>query len=136
MMKSIMLMVVILISTALLNCHPAFTADPSGQWKVTSVRVCRTPSGTISPTVEVVGNFPVYSFFIPRPIWTVNGTVVDAKPVYDRGRLVSFQLINAAGFLNSGSKNNVKFSLPDQNSSKVFHYDQNKASAGGCYEFF
>ncbi len=80
MMKSIMLMVVILVSTAFLNCHPAFPADPSGQWKVTSVKVCRASSGAINSTVEVVGYFPVYSFFIPRPIWTVNGTVVDAQP--------------------------------------------------------
>lgn len=137
-MKSLLLMVVIFISTATLSSNLALSADTasSGQWKVTSVKICRNPGGTINPTVEVVGTFPVYSFFIPRPIWTVNGTVVDAQPIYDRGRLVAFQLIGAAGFLNTGSKNNIKFSLPDQNSSKVFYYDQNKATAGNCYEFF
>ncbi|MBI5249793.1 MAG: hypothetical protein HY912_09875 [Desulfomonile tiedjei] len=136
MMKSVTFLLVILISSAILNCHLVFAADSSGQWKITSVKVCRNPSGTINSSVEVVGSFPVYSFFVPRPVWTVNGTVVDTQPVYDRGRLVAFQLINAAGLLNSGSKNTVKFSLPDQSSSKVFHYDQNKASAGSCYEFF
>jgi len=135
-MKSIPLMVVILVSTALLICHPAFSADVPNQWKVTSIKICRNPSGNLNPTIEVIGHFPVYTFFIPRPIWTVNGTVVDAQPVYDRGRLVAFQLLNSANLLISGSKNNVKFSLPDQNSSKVFFYDQNKASAGSCYEFF
>jgi hypothetical protein len=136
MMKSIMLMVVTLISAALLYCQPADAADPSGPWKVTSVRVCRNPSGSINSFVEVIGHFPVYSFFIPRPVWTVNGSVVDAQPIYDRGRLVSFHLVNASGLLNSGSKNTIKFSLPDQNNSKVFYYDQSKATAGSCYEFF
>lgn len=138
MQKSALFMVVILLSTALMHCPPVLPADPAGtgQWKITSVRVCRNASGSINPTLEVIGNFPVYSFFIPRPIWTVNGTVVDAQPVYDRGRLVAFQLLNASPYLNSGAKNNVKFSLPDQNNSKVFHYDQNRAGAGDCYEFF
>jgi hypothetical protein len=111
-------------------------ATGTGQWKITSVRVCRSSGGTITPTVQVIGQFPVYTFFIPRPVWTVNGTVVDAQPVYERGRLVAFQLLSSAASLNSGTRNNVKFSLPDQNNSKVFYYDQNKIPTGDCYEFF
>jgi hypothetical protein len=88
------------------------------------------------PDIEVIGNYPVYSFFIPRPVWTVNGNVADAKPVYQQGRLVAFQLLGAASLLKSGTKNNVKFSLPDQNGSRTFQYDQTRPAAGECWEFF
>jgi hypothetical protein len=114
----------------------AIAAEVSGQWKITSVRLCRSSSGTLSPVIEANGLYPVYTFFIPRPVWTVNGTVVDAQPYYDKGRLIAFKLLNAAQYLKSGSKNTVKFSLPDQNGSKVFQYDQSKPAPGECYELF
>jgi hypothetical protein len=78
----------------------------------------------------------VYSFFIPRPVWTINGTVVDSQAVYERGRLIAFELFNAAAYLKSGAKNTVKFSLPDQNASKIFLYDDTRPAPGECYEFF
>ena len=108
----------------------------STQWKITTVKVCRATSGILIPMVEAVGNYPVYSFFIPRPVWTVNGSVVDAQPVYQHGRLILFQLFNAGQYLKSGAKNTVKFSLPDQASSKVFFLDQATPAPGDCYEFF
>jgi hypothetical protein len=108
----------------------------STQWKISTVKVCRSTGGVIIPTIEVIGNYPVYSFFIPRPVWTVNGTVVDAQPVYQHGRLILFQLFNAGTYLKSGAKNTVKFSLPDQTSSKVFFLDQSTPALGDCYEFF
>jgi hypothetical protein len=78
----------------------------------------------------------VYTFFIPRPVWTVNGSLVDATPIYQQGRLIAFRLINAAVHLKSGTKNTVKFALPDQNASRSFFYDQSAIPAGECYEFF
>jgi hypothetical protein len=114
----------------------AETSSSSGQWKITSVKVCRGQSGALAPDIDVIGAYPVYSFFIPRPVWTVNGSVADAKPVYQQGRLVSFQLLGAASFLKSGTKNNVKFSLPDQNGSRTFQYDDTRPIAGECWEFF
>jgi len=114
----------------------AEVSSSSGQWKITSVKVCRATSGALASDIEVIGNYPVYTFFIPRPVWTVNGSVVDAKPIYQQGRLVAFQLLGAATLLKSGTKNNVKFSLPDQNGSRTFQYDQNRPAAGECWEFF
>jgi len=114
---------------------PESTTIPN-QWKITSIRVCRDYRGNISAQFEAIGTYPVYSFFIPRPVWTVNGTVVEAQPIYDRGRLVSFNLLGASSLLKSGSKNTVKFSLPDQNAAKVFRYDQNRIPRNECYEFF
>ena len=111
-------------------------APSANQWKITSIRVCRDYRGSISSHFEAIGTYPVYSFFIPRPVWTVNGTVVEAQPIYERGRLVSFNLLGASSLLKSGSKNTVKFSLPDQNAAKVFRYDQNRIPRGECYEFF
>ncbi|MGO9117646.1 MAG: hypothetical protein ACLQPD_08550 [Desulfomonilaceae bacterium] len=108
----------------------------STQWKINTVKVCRSTGGVVIPTIEVTGNYPVYSFFIPRPVWTVNGTVVDAQPIYQHGRLILFQLFNAGAYLKSGAKNTVKFSLPDQTSSKVFFLDQSTPTPGDCYEFF
>ncbi|MBI4963592.1 MAG: hypothetical protein HY913_09975 [Desulfomonile tiedjei] len=116
-----------------------YTADvssSSAQWKITSVKVCRTPSGALDSDIEVLGSYPVYSFFVPRPVWTVNGSVADAKPVYQQGRLVSFQLLGAGLSLKSGTKNTVKFSLPDQNGSRTFQYDEKRPTAGECWEFF
>jgi hypothetical protein len=107
-----------------------------GPWKITSVKVCRTSAGTLVSSFSVIGTFRVYSFFIPRPVWTVNGTVVDAKPVYDKGRLESFQLLDATPLLKSGTRNTVKFSLPDQHASKTFYFDDAKPQAGECWEFF
>jgi hypothetical protein len=129
----------LLISATLLATFlstSALAADISGQWKVTSVRLCRSGSGALAPVIEAIGHYPVYTFFIPRPVWTVNGTVVEAQPYYDKGRIVSFKLLNAAQYLKSGTKNTVKFSLPDQNGSKVFQYDQSKPAPGECYELF
>ena len=114
----------------------AEVSSSSGQWKITSVKVCRATTGTLLSDIEVIGNYPVYTFFIPRPVWTVNGSVADAKPIYQQGRLVAFQLLGATSLLKSGTKNNVKFSLPDQNGSRTFQYDQNRPAAGECWEFF
>lgn len=138
MLRSTFLLTALVVCIAIVNNPSPSEAQTTGtgQWKITSIKVCRSIGGTINPTLQVLGQFPVYTFFIPRPVWTVNGTVVDAQPVYERGRLVAFQLLGSASSLNSGTRNNVKFSLPDQNNSKVFYYDQNKVPAGDCYEFF
>ena len=128
-----------IVLVALIGFSHSEAADgtaSSTQWKITTVKVCRATSGVLIPTIEVTGNYPVYSFFIPRPVWTVNGTVVDAQPVYQHGRLILFQLFNAGQHLKSGAKNTVKFSLSDQTSSKVFFLDQTTPALGDCYEFF
>ncbi len=78
----------------------------------------------------------MYSFFIPRPVWTVNGTVVEAQPVYEHGRLVEFQLTGAAEYLKPGEKNTIKFSLPDQTGVKVFFFQDKRLPAGECFEYF
>lgn len=106
------------------------------RWKITSLKICRTTGGSVFANIDAIGNYPVYSFFVPRPVWTVNGNVVDAKPVYENGRLVSFTLFNAAPFLNPGTKNTVKFALPDHNGSRVFLYDHSRIPPGECFEFF
>lgn len=108
----------------------------ANRWKITSVKICRSGGGSVYPNIEAIGHYPVYSFFVPRPVWTVNGTVVDAKPVYENGRLVSFTLYNSSTFLNPGTKNTVKFALPDHNGSRVFLYDHSRIPPGECYEFF
>jgi len=135
MMRSARLLIPLAV-LAIFILTPAIAAEVSGQWKIASVRLCRSGSGGLSPVIEAIGQYPVYTFFIPRPVWTVNGTVVEAQPNYDKGRLVAFKLLNAAQYLKSGSKNTVKFSLPDQNGSKVFQYDQSKPAPGECYELF
>lgn len=118
-------------------CVPAAeTVPPSHQWKITSIKVCRDSSGNLLPHMEVIGSYPVYSFFIPRPVWTVNGVVVEAQPIYERGQLVAFRLFGAAPLLNAGTRNTIKLSLPDQNTSKVFRYEDSKPAPGDCYEFF
>lgn len=114
----------------------AHAADQPTRWKITSVKICRTTAGAVHPTIEAIGTYPVYSFFIPRPVWTVNGTVVDAKPVYQQGRLVAFQLYGAGAYLEPGTRNTVKFALPDHNGSRVFIYDHSRIPVGQCYEFF
>ncbi len=119
-----------------LHCHAAEVTPPADQWKITSIQVCRNPGGAVDSTVDAIGTYPVYTFFIPRPVWTVNGNLVDATPVYHQGRLTAFRLLNAAMHLKSGTKNTVKFALPDQNASRSFFYDQNAIPAGECYEFF
>ncbi len=111
-------------------------ASVSNRWRITSVKICRSPGGAIYPAIEAIGSYPVYTFFIPRPVWTVNGAVVQAKPIYANGRLVSFQLLDAASKLNPGTKNTVKFALPDQNGSSIFVYDHSQVPSGECYEFF
>jgi hypothetical protein len=108
----------------------------SSHWKVTSIRICRASSNAVMSNIDAVGIYPVYSFFIPRPVWTINGNVVEAKPVYDGGRLVAFTLLNGAAYLNPGTKNTVKFSLPDHNGSRIFLYDHSRIPSGECYEFF
>ena len=106
------------------------------KWKITSIKLCRSAGGTLVRNVNAIGIYPVYSFFIPRPVWTVNGTVVEAQPIYEHGRLVAFELFNAAAYLKPGTKNIIKFALPDQNASKVFVYDKDRPAPGQCYEFF
>ncbi|MGC8603853.1 MAG: hypothetical protein ACP5VS_09215 [Desulfomonilaceae bacterium] len=111
-------------------------AAPANPWKITSVRICKTTSGSLNSSIEAIGVYPVYTFFIPRPVWTVNGLVVEAVPIYEHGRLVAFQLMNCASFLKSGAKNTVKFTLPDHNGVRVFFFDSTKLKPGECYEFF
>jgi len=111
-------------------------ADSQTNWKITSVKVCRAKNGVLVPSIEAIGSFPVYSFFIPRPVWTVNGNIVEAKPIYEQGRLVAFELFNASTVLEATVRNTVKFALPDQNGSRVFVFDPNKIPSGECYEFF
>jgi hypothetical protein len=111
-------------------------ASSASPWKITSVKICKSSSGSLRPSIEALGTYPVYTFFIPRPIWTVNGTVVEAVPVYQHGRLVAFELLNSSPLLNSGAKNTVKFALPDMNGVRVFFFDSSKFTPGECYEFF
>ncbi len=108
----------------------------SAPWKITSVKVCKSSGGAVYPTIEAIGVYPVYTFFIPRPVWTVNGVVVEASPVYQGGRLTAFQLIHGGPNLKTGTKNIVKFALPDHNGSRVFVFDPARFGPGECYEFF
>jgi hypothetical protein len=128
------------LALILLNClllaHAPEVFCASGQWKITSVKICRSHSGSLAPTVQAIGSYPVYSFFIPRPVWTVNGSVVEAQPVYEHGRLVEFQLTGAAEYLKPGEKNTIKFSLPDQTGVKIFFFQDKRLPAGECFEFF
>jgi hypothetical protein len=139
-MKSVRVFLLgLMILAALTGFSPLKAADApssSSQWKINTIKVCRSSGGILIPTLEATGNFPVYTFFIPRPVWTVNGIVVDAQPIYQHGRLILFQLINAGQHLKVGAKNTVKFSLPDQTSAKVFFLDQSTPASGDCYEFF
>jgi hypothetical protein len=139
-MKSVRVFLLgLMILAALTGFSPLKAADgpsSSTQWKINTIKVCRSSGGILIPTLEATGNYPVYTFFIPRPVWTVNGIVVDAQPIYQHGRLILFQLINAGQHLKVGAKNTVKFSLPDQTSSKVFFLDQSTPAPGDCYEFF
>lgn len=116
--------------------YAAEASNSTGRWKLTSVKICRSQGSAVIPSIEAIGSYPVYSFFIPRPVWTVNGNVVEAKPIYSQGRLVSFELLNAAPYLDHGKKNTVKFALPDHNGSRVFLYDHSKVPDGECFEFF
>ena len=127
---------ILLVPSALFFVSTPSHSDSSNQWKVTTIKICRTYRGYLSPHIEAFGSFPVYSFFIPRPVWTVNGQVVESQPVYNRGRLTSFNLLFATRLLISGKRNTIQFSLPDQNGSKTFYYDQTRAKSGSCYEFF
>jgi hypothetical protein len=134
----------LLAATALISLVLAATfvadaqdkASSQARWKISSIKICRSRSGAIVPTIQALGSYPVYTFFIPRPVWTVNGTVVEAKPVYEKGRLVAFQLMDAAAKLNPGTKNTLKFALPDHNGSCTFLYDHSQIPPGECYEFF
>jgi hypothetical protein len=114
----------------------AQSASVSQKWKITTIRVCRDRNGYLNPHFEALGNYPVYSFFIPRPVWTVNGTVVEAQPIYDRGSILSFRLLRATPLLKSRQRNTIKFSLPDQTGVKIFYFDQSKAPPADCFEFF
>lgn len=125
----------ILVNTLLLADLPE-VFGASGQWKITSLKICRSRGGSLSPSISAIGSYPVYSFFIPRPVWTVNGSVVEAQPVYEHGRLVEFLLTGAAQYLKPGEKNTIKFSLPDQTGVKVFMFQDSRMRAGECYEFF
>ncbi|MFH0826238.1 MAG: hypothetical protein V2B18_26095 [Pseudomonadota bacterium] len=132
------------ILIAFLLCIPwavlfgtSFAQDPSsGKWQIASIKLCRTNRGEMHPHIEVYGRFPVYSFFVPRPVWTVNGAVVEAQPAYERGALTSFTLLYASHLLTGDNKNTIKFSLPDQNGARVFRYDTRRPRPGECYEFF
>ena len=133
-MTALLLIIVsLLFLTSLLNAQ---TSSTSSQWKITSIKVCRAPSGALVKAIDAIGTYPVYSFFIPRPVWTVNGNLVEATPIYQQGRLTSFQLYGASAYLKPGAKNTVKFSLPDQNASKTFVYDESRPAAGECWEYF
>ncbi len=130
---------VILLLTCLilfLAFVPDNAAADTNEWQITSIKVCRDYRGNLIRNLEIIGRYPVYSFFIPRPVWTVNGTVVEAQPIYERGRLVAFRLLGAAVLLSPTGRNTVKFSLPDQSGSKIFRYDKSKPPPGECYEFF
>ncbi len=135
MIKSARLLVTIYVFSTFITVN-CFAADYATQWKITSVKLCRSSAGALAPGIEAIGAYPVYTFFIPRPVWTVNGAVVDAQPVYDHGRLISFNLLGGATLLKSGTKNTVKFALPDHTGSKVFYFDVNKLPLGECYELF
>jgi hypothetical protein len=114
----------------------ADSPDLSNQWKIRSVRVCRDHRGTLMPQVDVLGSYPVYSFFVPRPVWTINGTIVDSRPVYTSGQLTAFTLVGAEILLKNLTKNSIKFSLPDQHSAKTFYFDDRRVPSGGCFDFF
>lgn len=135
MLKSVRFFLALCVVSAVCILH-VVAADYAAQWKITSIKICRTGSGAVSPHIEAMGSFPVYTFFVPRPVWTVNGAVVEAHPNSDRGKITSFQLLYAGSLLKSGTKNTVKFALPDQNGSKIFYFDVNKTPVGQCYELF
>lgn len=130
------LTMIIALLLGILSSAPPEAPAASNEWRITSVKVCRDRGGSLFPHVTVIGSYPVYSFFLPRPVWTINGSVVDAQPVYDRGRLIEFTLIGATEYLKAGAKNTIKFSLPDQNGAKVFFFNEPKVVAGECFEFF
>lgn len=133
---SIVIILLVVFPTLFLLPFVLGASSSTNRWKVTSVKICRTGGGSVYTNMEAIGHYPVYTFFLPRPIWTVNGTVVEAKPVYQNGRLVSFTLFNGTTLLNPGRKNTVKFALPDHNGSRVFLYDHSRIPPGECYEFF
>ncbi len=116
--------------------HAQSSATSASPWKITSVRICKNPSGSVNSSIEAIGNYPVYTFFIPRPIWTVNGVTIEAVPIYQHGRLASFQLLNSGPYLKSGAKNTIKFALPDNTGIRVFFFDSTKLKPGECYEYF
>ncbi len=130
------LFVPVILAVVLAGLSAGRAADDSNNWQITSIRACRDHYGNLHPTLEAIGRYPVYSFFIPRPVWTVNGTVVESQPQYERGALVSFKLLRAGHLLKPGTRNIVKLSLPDQNTSKIFRYDETRPRRGECYEFF
>jgi len=134
--SALALLLIILLFLSDVSLVTAQKSSSSSQWKITSIKICRTPSGAPAPAIDALGVYPVYSFFIPRPVWTVNGNLVEAAPLYQHGRLTAFQLLGAAAYLKPGAKNTIKFSLPDQNSSKTFTYDENKPAPGQCWEYF
>jgi hypothetical protein len=138
MIKSVRLILAcaILVVYAGISTSDAQGTSASSQWTITSIKMCRSRSGSLLPNIQVYGLFPVYSFFIPRPVWTLNGTVVDAQPVYEGGRLVSFTLLDGALYLKPGQRNIVKFTLPDQNGAKAFLFDESRPLWGECYDFF
>jgi hypothetical protein len=132
-------LILFILAAFLASMSIGHAADESGSqnfWKITSIKVCRDYNGNVLPDVEALGSYPVYSFFIPRPVWTVNGIVVEAQPTYEAGRLVSFRLFRAGSLLKPDSRNTVKFSLPDQNGSRVFRFRNTRPRPGQCYEFF
>ena len=132
----ILLLVVAAIPVRLSHLCAADGPLSSTRWQITSVKVCRTYLGSLDQHIEVLGHFPVYSFFIPRPVWTVNGSAVEAQPLYSRGSLRSFKLLYSSRLLKSGGKNTVKLSLPDQHTSKTFRFLQEKVRNNDCFEFF
>jgi hypothetical protein len=116
--------------------NSAGLSQVSSKWKITSIKICKIWTGALDLNLEALGRFPVYSFFIPRPVWTVNGTVVEAQPIHERGGIVAFELLGATALLKPDARNTIKFSLPDQTGSKTFFYNTAKPVPGDCYEFF
>jgi len=139
-MKPTRLLIAVLFTASLLQgfwfLPWAHSASVSQKWKIATVKVCRDRGGYLAPHFEVLGRYPVYSFFIPRPVWTVNGTVVEAQPVYDRGTILSFRLLRSSPLLRSKARNTIKFSLPDQTGVKTFYFDETKVPPADCFEFF
>lgn len=135
-LKTIFPIIMVLIFAATGMSHSSRLSQVSSKWKITSIKICKLWTGSLDRHLEIIGQYPVYSFFIPRPVWTVNGTVVEAQPVQESGKIVAFKLLGASVLLKPDARNSVKFSLPDQTGSKTFYYNTARPLAGECYEFF
>ncbi len=134
--RTIFPIAMVLIFAATVASHSSSLSQVSSKWKITSVKICKLWTGSLDRHLEVIGQYPVYSFFIPRPVWTLNGTVVEAQPVHQSGKIVAFKLLGASALLKPDARNSIKFSLPDQTGSKTFYYNTARPVSGECYEFF